>query len=95
MLVRRYVATQMLIELFVFSGGGNKENPALDRGAEPLIWMMEEAKRAGLNLEPHNVQVEIKGAEITESLEWLWWALEWLPLSRTSYRSGGQDVPKR
>ncbi|KAF8600993.1 hypothetical protein BDV93DRAFT_446563 [Ceratobasidium sp. AG-I] len=74
---------------------GTHSDMLLDRGAEPLMWMMEEAKRAGLNLEPHNVQVEIKGAEVTESLEGFWWLFEILPITRMSYRATGKDVIKR
>ncbi|KAF8598656.1 hypothetical protein BDV93DRAFT_403864, partial [Ceratobasidium sp. AG-I] len=71
------------------------KNPTLDRGAEPLVWIMEEAKRVGLKLEPHNVQVNKEAAEVTESLRRLWWVLEWLPISRASYKSNGEDVTKR
>ncbi|KAF8749065.1 alternative mRNA splicing, via spliceosome [Rhizoctonia solani] len=49
-------------------GGGNKANPTLDRGGEPLKWMMEEAHKKGLSVQLHDVKIGIPHAEVTESM---------------------------
>ncbi|CAE6363194.1 unnamed protein product [Rhizoctonia solani] len=49
-------------------GGGNKANPTLDSGGEPLKWMMEEAHKKGLSVRLHDVKIGIPHAEVTESM---------------------------
>ncbi|QRW25595.1 hypothetical protein RhiXN_07544 [Rhizoctonia solani] len=49
-------------------GGGNKANPTLDRGGEPLKWMMEEAYKQGLSVRLHDVKIGVPHAEVTDSL---------------------------
>ncbi|KAG8723252.1 hypothetical protein FRC12_024513 [Ceratobasidium sp. 428] len=49
-------------------GGGNKANPTLDRGGEPLKWMMEEAYEQGLSVRLHDVKIGVPHAEVTNSL---------------------------
>ncbi|KAF8735404.1 positive histone H3-K79 methylation, partial [Rhizoctonia solani] len=49
-------------------GGGNKANPTLDRGGEPLKWMMEEAHEKGLSVQLHDVKIGIPHAKVTESM---------------------------
>jgi hypothetical protein len=77
------------------SGGGNKVNPNLNRGAEPLKWMMEQAKEQGLNVELHNVKVGMPNAEVTGSLGGVWWLLEVLPIQRRSYCTDGTPKMRR
>ncbi|KAF8594957.1 hypothetical protein BDV93DRAFT_576847 [Ceratobasidium sp. AG-I] len=72
-----------------FAGTHSDDNPDLARAAEPLMWMMGEAKQAGLVLNSFVPQVNIKGAEVTESLRGPWHALEYIPFSRPLYRSNG------
>ncbi|KAG8738196.1 hypothetical protein FRC12_016850 [Ceratobasidium sp. 428] len=50
------------------SGGGNKANPTLDRGGEPLKWMMEEAYEQGLSVRLHDVKIGVPRAEVTNSM---------------------------
>ncbi|KAG8791285.1 hypothetical protein FRC12_009656 [Ceratobasidium sp. 428] len=49
-------------------GGGNKENMTLDRGGEPLKWMMEEAYEQGLSVRLHEIKLDIPHVEVTNSL---------------------------
>ncbi|KAF8748687.1 alternative mRNA splicing, via spliceosome [Rhizoctonia solani] len=64
-------------------GGGNKANPTLDSGGEPLKWMMEEAHKKGLSVRLHDVKIGIPHAEVTESMGvssvkgFLYMILEW------------------
>ena len=67
-------------------GGGNANNPAMDRSRPPLRWMVFEAGALGLRtarfdrvLLPHE-QIEIR-----ESLTWAWWPLELFCLKRLTY----------
>ncbi|KAG8769354.1 hypothetical protein FRC12_005007 [Ceratobasidium sp. 428] len=66
-------------------GGGNKVNHTLDRGGEPLKWMMEEAEEAGLSLRLYDVKIGTPHAEVIESLTGLWWILEVWPFSWERY----------
>ncbi|KAG8706177.1 hypothetical protein FRC08_001226 [Ceratobasidium sp. 394] len=74
----------------MLSGGGNKANKDLNLGAEPLKWMMEEAQAAGLSVKQHDVTMGIPNADITGSLNVIWWLLEIMPISRRSYSADGQ-----
>ncbi|KAF8600995.1 hypothetical protein BDV93DRAFT_587094 [Ceratobasidium sp. AG-I] len=55
---------------------------------QPLIWMLKEARKAGLDLLPHNKKVGTY-SEVTESLSGIWWLLELFPLSRVSHQPSG------
>ncbi|KAG8723245.1 hypothetical protein FRC09_004130 [Ceratobasidium sp. 395] len=50
------------------NGGGNKANPTLDRGGEPLKWMMEEAYEQGLSVRLNDVKIGVPRAEVTNSM---------------------------
>ncbi|KAG9090841.1 hypothetical protein FRC06_000860 [Ceratobasidium sp. 370] len=63
-------------------GGGNVSNVELDRGAESLVWMMNEAEQAGLKFDPTNLGQDVKRARVVESLTTPWRVLEYLPLTR-------------
>ncbi|KAG9091455.1 hypothetical protein FS749_016530 [Ceratobasidium sp. UAMH 11750] len=65
-------------------GGGNIRNIDLNRGAEPLVWMMNEAEKAGLVVDPTNLGQDVKTARIVPSLTLGWWIFELLPLTRLS-----------
>ena len=70
----------------VLSGGGNLDNPTLDRTRPPLKWMAFEATSFGLRLNPF--KRNLKGEElikVNESLTWGWWPFEILPFKRLSY----------
>ncbi|QRV93518.1 hypothetical protein RhiJN_21536 [Ceratobasidium sp. AG-Ba] len=61
-------------------GGGNKVNTTLDRGGEPLKWMMEQAFARGLSVRMHDVKLGLPHAEVTDSMRKLkWLVLEVLP----------------
>ncbi|KAF7794825.1 hypothetical protein EIP86_005967 [Pleurotus ostreatoroseus] len=65
--------------------GGLSENH--NQFSPPLAWMFMEASSMGLHLST-DYQTEYKFSWTnpqTESLKWLWWSLEYLPLSRLSY----------
>ncbi|QRW11150.1 WD40 repeat protein [Ceratobasidium sp. AG-Ba] len=72
-------------------GGGNKANPNLDLGAEPLKWMMDEARSVGLVATLHEKTTGIPEADVTESLRHLWWTCEYLPISRRVYLTDGRS----
>ncbi|KAG8795655.1 hypothetical protein FRC12_011627 [Ceratobasidium sp. 428] len=63
-------------------GGGNIANKDLNRGGEPLKWMMEEAQHEGLSVKLHDVKIGIPTAEVIESLGGIWWLLEVIPMPR-------------
>ncbi|QRV93513.1 hypothetical protein RhiJN_21531 [Ceratobasidium sp. AG-Ba] len=73
-------------------GGGNKVNTTLDRGGEPLKWMMEEAYARGLSLRLHDVKVGLPHAEVTDSMG-KWLAIEFLAGWKTylTYHVGWSD----
>ncbi|QRV96021.1 hypothetical protein RhiJN_24039 [Ceratobasidium sp. AG-Ba] len=72
-------------------GGGNTRNVELNRGTEPLVWMMNEAEEAGLVVDSKNLGDGVKRARVIPSLVKGWWLLEILPLNRLSYTSKGPD----
>lgn len=69
------------------SGGGNTINTNLDRGTEPLVWMMNEAESAGLRMDSRNLGYGVRRAEVIKSLRGAWWLFEVLPLARVTYES--------
>ena len=72
----------------VHSGGGNVDNPTLDRTRPPLRWMAFEAASFGLHL--NQFDRDLKSEEyisVNESLTFAWWLLELFPLKRLSYKS--------
>ncbi|KAG9124970.1 hypothetical protein FRC07_009516 [Ceratobasidium sp. 392] len=68
-------------------GGGNTQNVDLNRSAESLVWMIHEAKAAGLRFDSRNLGSGVKPAGVIPSLTGAWWILEWLPLVRASSES--------
>ena len=71
-----------------YSGGGNVKNPTLDRTRPPLRWMVFEAESMGLRLNTFERDLETaEYIEVHESLTFIWWLLELLPLKRLSYKS--------
>ncbi|KAG8706870.1 hypothetical protein FRC09_002156 [Ceratobasidium sp. 395] len=75
-------------------GGGNKTNQDLNRGGEPLKWMMEEAHREGLSVKLHDVKVGLPTAEVKESLGGLWQLLEVMPMPRRVRSADGTSKIK-
>ncbi|KAJ7167522.1 hypothetical protein C8R46DRAFT_1093281 [Mycena filopes] len=69
-------------------GGGSRANDRLDNAAPPVLWMGNEALRAGLKMRASNVEwkwEEIENSHPTESLTGIWRLLEFLPFRRLSY----------
>ncbi|KAG9097225.1 hypothetical protein FS749_006776 [Ceratobasidium sp. UAMH 11750] len=77
------------------SGGGNVRNNKLNRGAESLVWMMNEAERLGLRLDPTNLGPDVTHPRVIPSLGITWWILEGLTLTRLSNRSEGMETTMR
>ncbi|KAG5219552.1 WD40 repeat protein [Salix suchowensis] len=78
----------LLIGLFVRSGGGNVQNNRLDRGHAALLWMSYEANTAGLKTHPSRVDWKWENlSEVHESLTAVWLPMEYLPVKRLSYKS--------
>jgi hypothetical protein len=73
-----------------YRGGGNTRNLDLNRGTEPLVWMMNEAEEAGLKLDSKNLGDGVKRTTVIPSLTKGWWILEVLPLARLAYGSNGK-----
>lgn len=80
------LAVGTVVDIMSYRGGGNANNPAMDRSRPPLRWMVFEAGALGLRtarfdrvLLPHE-QVEIR-----ESLTLAWWPLELFCLKRLTY----------
>ncbi|KAJ6475899.1 hypothetical protein DFH09DRAFT_952446, partial [Mycena vulgaris] len=74
-------------------GGGIKENINLNLSSVPLLWMENEAASAGLRLNPRPMSggawnmEDLRKDAVHESLAGVWWALEYCPLTRLSYRT--------
>ncbi|ETW76212.1 hypothetical protein HETIRDRAFT_329764 [Heterobasidion irregulare TC 32-1] len=72
-------------------GGGAEENKDLNQAAIPLLWMENEARAAGLGLKRRNEIAwdwkKLRESKPTESLKWLWWVMEYLPIKRLTYRN--------
>ncbi|KAG8710536.1 hypothetical protein FRC09_000082, partial [Ceratobasidium sp. 395] len=75
-------------------GGGNITNQDLNRGGEPLKWMMEEAHHEGLSVKLHDVKVGLPTAEVKESLAGIWQLLEVMPLPRRVRSADGTSKIK-
>ncbi|KAJ7741141.1 hypothetical protein B0H16DRAFT_51389 [Mycena metata] len=72
-------------------GGGSRVNDRLDNAAPPVLWMGNEALRAGLKIRASNVEwkwEELEDSRPTESLTGIWRLLEVLPFRRLSYVDG-------
>ncbi|KAJ7499759.1 hypothetical protein FB451DRAFT_1016164, partial [Mycena latifolia] len=73
-------------------GGGIKKNLKLNLSSVPLLWMENEASSAGLRLRPQptggawNIG-DLKKDDVHESLTGAWQPLEYLPLSRLSFKT--------
>ncbi|KAG9122482.1 hypothetical protein FRC07_001110 [Ceratobasidium sp. 392] len=76
-------------------GGGNTRNIELNRGTEPLVWMMNEAEDVGLVVDSKNLGDGVKRAQVIPSLTGVWWLLEVMPLARLAYGSDGKRVISR
>ncbi|KAJ7499779.1 hypothetical protein FB451DRAFT_1358840 [Mycena latifolia] len=77
-------------------GGGIKKNLKLNLSSVPLLWMENEASSAGLRLRPQPTggawnMGDLKKDDVHESLTSVWQPLEYLPLSRLSFKTP-QDV---
>ncbi|KIM35804.1 hypothetical protein M413DRAFT_14372 [Hebeloma cylindrosporum] len=67
-------------------GGGNVDNPRMDRSRPPLRWMVFEAGALGLRTEPFERELaRHEQIEIKESLTPLWWPLELFFFNRLTY----------
>src|ERR1700761_6879782 len=74
--------------MILHSGGGSSTNEKLDNAATPVLWMANEAFRAGLKLEPSAVEwkwPELETSKPTESMNWFWRLVELIPIGRLSY----------
>ena len=70
------------------SGGGNKINNELNRADIPVLWMGNEALRAGLRMKPSRVDwewKELQSRQFSDSLRSVWRIFEYLPFKRLSY----------
>ncbi|KAJ7512938.1 hypothetical protein B0H11DRAFT_1698165, partial [Mycena galericulata] len=74
-------------------GGGVKPNLELNLSSVPLLWMENEATAAGLRLRPRgetggawNLE-DLQKHDVHESLTTGWKALEYLPLTRLSFKT--------
>ncbi|KAG0694948.1 hypothetical protein DFH29DRAFT_1005894 [Suillus ampliporus] len=65
--------------------GWKKTNHPSDFPNMPLLWMCEEAREAGLLLNPR--KVTFQDHKITNSLTLLWWLFEMLPIGHLQYNS--------
>ena len=73
---------------YMNSGGGNRRNLELDVADTPLLWMANEAAKAGLKLGLLGVEWDwdrLQQSKPTESLGWVWWLLELWPFKRLTY----------
>jgi hypothetical protein len=63
-------------------------NADLDLESVPLLWMQNEALMAGLHLQQSSVEWnfdDLKRSRPHESLNGVWWLLEWLPFRRREH----------
>ncbi|KAJ6526277.1 hypothetical protein DFH09DRAFT_995913 [Mycena vulgaris] len=73
-------------------GGGIKKNLDLNLSSVPLLWMENEAASAGLRLRPRATSggawnmADLQKDDLHQSLAGIWWALEYCPLTRLSYK---------
>ncbi|KAJ7682943.1 hypothetical protein B0H17DRAFT_942331 [Mycena rosella] len=81
------------------NGGGIKKNLDLNLSSVPLLWMENEATLAGLRLQPRETggawnMTDLQKDDVHESLKGGWWPLEYLPLSRLSFKTAMKS-PRR
>ena len=75
-----------IVDIMSCRGGGNANNPAMDRSRPPLRWMVFEAGALGLRTARFDrVLLPHEQVEIGESLTWAWWPLELFCLKRLTY----------
>ena len=73
-------------DILLFRGGGNVENPQIDRSQPPLRWMVFEAEAVGLRTAPFERDLSPdEQINEKESLTLLWWPLELFPFNRLTY----------
>ena len=61
-------------DILLFRGGGNVENPQMDRSRPPLRWMVYEAGKLGLRTAPFERELSPdEQINERESLTLLWW----------------------
>ena len=79
----------------VFSGGGNVENPAMDRARPPLRWMVFEAEAAGLRTARFERELLFyEHINIIESLTWPWLLFESCPIKRLTFTRNENGKPE-
>ncbi|GAB1526611.1 hypothetical protein RhiTH_009780, partial [Rhizoctonia solani] len=76
-------------------GGGNRDNSKLDRGGEPLKWMLEEAYKQGLLVRLHDMKIGMPNGKVTDSMGWIWMILEILPIPWVRFLPGDKSVLSR
>jgi len=70
----------------LFRGGGNVDNPQLDRSRPPLRWMVFEAVALGLRTAPFKRELSPEEQiRVQESLTGVWWPLELFFFDRLTY----------
>ncbi|THH17761.1 hypothetical protein EW146_g3118 [Bondarzewia mesenterica] len=68
-------------------GGGNVFNPDLKRSGPPLLWMSQEAKLAGIEMELSSFKWDWKKlGDVNESLSGVWWLLEYAPIKQLTFK---------
>jgi hypothetical protein len=83
--------------LIYSSGGGLKKNVSLNLSSVPLLWMENEAEVAGLRLEPRASGgvwdlEDLQKDDGHESLRGGWKPMEYLPLTRLSFKTAGETT---
>lgn len=69
-----------------FRGGGNVDNPQMDRSRPPLRWMVFEAEALGLRTAPFKRELSPKEQiRVQESLTPVWWPLELFFFERLTF----------
>ncbi|KAG2141501.1 hypothetical protein BD769DRAFT_1349434, partial [Suillus cothurnatus] len=87
-------ASEVTLLITCFSGGAcwKKKSHLNDFRNIPLLWMREEARKAGLLLNPREVALRHEdgsflGSEVTDSLNLAWWLFEMLPIEHPCFNS--------
>ena len=71
------------------------QNPGMDRGRPPLRWMVLQARALGLRTKLFERELSRhEQINVIESLTFVWWPLEVLPLHRLTFtrRNGGKKT---
>lgn len=82
----------------MFSGGGNINNPGLDRTRPPLRWMVFEAGAVGLRTARFDRELSShEQISVIESLKSFWLLLEIFPLPRLTFANegNGREVTRK